>query len=400
MKICVVSTPIFALGQGGLVGYGGLEQIAWQQAKGLANKGHQVALVAPDGSYCPGVQIISIGPAGQVDEKMAYGGYKEARQGDQLLRRSHAGYWQVLRDCDVVIDHSWHKFSYGLKMEGQLQAPVLGWMHAPVDTMYKTLPPGVEKPCFVCISDDQRSHFEALFSRPARTCYNGIDLDFYKPLGMPRTKRFLFLARFSTVKGPDLAIEACRKADVGLDLVGDTKLTGEAEYLQSILHLADEANVVRHPSRMSAAALEAGAVEEDRQQIRFVGPATRGECVYWYSQAHVMLHPNQRFREPFGLAPVESMLCGCPVITWDYGAMRETIKTSPVKESTGILVDSLDGLVQAVKFASCNEAYWRGEITLADMRKNCRDWAAQFSEQRMVDRVESLAKEALDTGGW
>lgn len=371
MKVVVISTPIFALGQSGLTGYGGLEQIAWQQAKGLAAKGHQVALVAPDGSSCPGVQIIPIGPAGQVDEKMAYGGFKEARQGDQLLRRSHAGYWQALRESDVVIDHSWHKFSYGLKMEGQLQAPVLGWMHAPVDTMYKTLPPGVEKPCFVCISDDQRIHFEVLFNRPARTCYNGIDLDFYKPLGIPRTKRFLFLARFSTVKGPDLAIEACRKADVGLDLVGDTKLTGEAEYLKSILGLADG------------------------KQIRFVGPAARGECVHWYSQAHAMIHPNQRFREPFGLAPVEAMACGCPVIAWNYGAMRETVKHG----ETGWLVKSMEELVGLLK--TIRELHPGGLSHPNNrIREQCRDWVSQFSEQRMVDRVESLAKEALDTGGW
>ena len=358
MKIVVISTPIFTVPLGG---YGGLEAIAWQQAKGLAAKGHQVALVAPDGSSCPGAQIIPIGPAGQVDEKMAYGGFKEARQGDQLLRRSHAGYWQALHDFDVVIDHSWHKFSYDLKTEGRLPAPVLGWMHAPVDTMYKTLPPGVEKPCFVCISDDQRNHFEALFSRPARTCYNGIDLEMYKSIGIPRTKRFLFLARFSTVKSPHLSIEVCQKAGVDLDLVGDTKLTGEAEYLQSILHMADG------------------------QKIRFVGPATRGECVYWYSQARGFSHLCPNFREPFGLAPVEAMACGLPVLAWRFGALKETVKHG----ETGYLVSSTEEAVGLLRSSAMDEIN----------RNRCRDWASQFSEDRMVSRVQELCEEAL-SGGW
>ena len=53
MRVVVISTPIFRLGPMGLQGYGGLEQIAWECAKGLAKLGHQVALIAPDGSECP-----------------------------------------------------------------------------------------------------------------------------------------------------------------------------------------------------------------------------------------------------------------------------------------------------------------------------------------------------------
>lgn len=719
--------------------------IAYQQAKGLAAKGHQVALIAPDGSSCPGVTILPVGAAGQTSEEMAYGGYKEAKQGETVIRRSHQGYWQILPQFDVICDHSWHKFAYSLKMEGKLKTPVLGWCHAPVDTMFKTLPP-VEKPCLVCISEDQRQHFEALFGRPARTCYNGCfhgstliypeggsperidqfvtrgdgrrvlswnsgrlvyttvqarmclsptnlyaiklvtrtglklistpdnpimtsrgwvpadeinvgdevssgsdlettreaicvgslregdgatnctgieqtsifglqcsnsigdgtdssshsllvgrftgcnsdsqfcrshgrranvsaigthrqgntrpcsvvgseeeqdclasqdreeasridpngcslsgghyrrrgidydqsgrqeictqsvfgsqqhglsnhqktdgtasdpvmargtsfkqrsgeepptdlasqhgglgywqgsgadypildgqesksgsrqgvlrhsfeprleeqiqhspdrvipvrkagelttwdevvsvervptpsqvfdlqtstgnflangivvhncDLDFYKPLGLPRSNRFLFLARFSSIKGPDLAIEACKKAGVGLDLVGDTKLTGEAEYLQSILGQADG------------------------KQIRFVGPATRGECVHWFSQAHCLLHPNKTFREPFGLAPVEAMACGCPVIAWNYGAMRETIG-----KEVGALVTSMEELVEQIKRTQA--------MSVTDqtyVRQRCREWSSRFSVENMVQKVEELCQEAL-AGGW
>ena len=78
MKIAVISTPVFAIGQNGvngLVGYGGLEQLAWQQAAGLAAKGHEVFLMAPDGSTCPGATVIPIGPAGQTNEHMAFQKY-------------------------------------------------------------------------------------------------------------------------------------------------------------------------------------------------------------------------------------------------------------------------------------------------------------------------------------
>ena len=188
MKIGIVSAQVFPIPP---LGYAGLEMIVWQRAKGLAGLGHKVTVFAPDGSTCPGCEIVPTGPPGGWDESQAYGKY-----------------WQKLLEQDCIIDDSWGKWSYLLKMEGRLKAPILGVMHAPVDTMFKSLPAGVDKPCFVCISDDQRNHFECLFNHPARTAYNGFDTSFYRPMSIPRSDRFLFLARFSTIKGPLIAIEA------------------------------------------------------------------------------------------------------------------------------------------------------------------------------------------------
>ncbi len=361
MRVVVISSTIFPVP---LHNYGGLEAVAFHCAKGLAAKGHQVVLVAPDGSECEGCTIVPTGVAGQHDESMAYGGYPEHKEGEIVKRRAHQGYWQVLKEADVIIDHSWNKWSYVLKGEGNLKAPVLGVMHAPIKTMYSLLPPNVEKPCLVCISQDQANQCKEIHdSVGVRVCYNGIDLDFYQPMNVPRTDRFLFLARFSSIKGPDLAIEACKKAGVGLDLVGDTSITQEPEFFHKCKSMCDG------------------------KQIRMVGPASRGECVWWYSQAHCLLHPNQRFREPFGLAPVEAMACGCPVIAWDYGAMRETIGLN----SVGWIVSTFDQLVDTVKAVS--------RLTMNDMRTRCREWVSQFSLQRNVDRYDELIHEAVE-GGW
>lgn len=362
MKICVVSSTVFSLP---LHGYGGLEAIAWEQAKGLAERGHQVILIAPDGSECPGCQVIHTGPAGRHSEEQAYGGDKG---------RNYPGYWMHLLQADCIISHDWEKRAILLKMEGRLKAPVLCVCHAPVDTMMKE-PPPVDKPCIVCISQDQAAHFTALFNKPAKYCYNGIDLDVYKPLNIPRTDRFLFLARFSSIKGPDLAIEACLAADVGLDLVGDTTITGEPQLVDKCKQLAAKGK----PG-----------------QINIIGNQPRGACVWWYSQAHCMLHPNQRFREPFGLAPVEAMACGTPCIAWDSGAMRETVG---IDNGVGTLVTSMEELVQKI-------GEWKKDdspLKQADMklvRTLCRERASQFSVQNMVTNIESLARTAVDTGGW
>lgn len=344
MRICVISSTVFPVP---LVRYGGLEQIALHCADGLARLGHSVVLVAPDGSRCDGVQVLHTGPPGAHSEQQAYDRY-----------------WKFLPGCDVIIDHSWQKNAYLLKMEGRLPAPVLGVWHAPVLGMFQTLP-SVEKLCTVLISDDQRAHYEALHSRPGRTCYNGVDLNYYRPMTVKRNGRALFCARFSAIKGADLAIDACAKLGVGLDLVGDTTITNEPEYFAQCKSRCDGTGVA------------------------MVGPETRGGTVLRYSQADVFLHPNMRFREPFGLAPVEAQACGLPVIAWDHGAMRETVKHG----ETGFLVRNEAEFLESLRLVR--------DMGVSDAtRARCREWAARFSVENMALRYQELCHEALQTGGW
>ncbi len=353
MKITVVSSTVFSLTDTGLSGYGGLEQIAWQCAKGLAQKGHEVTFVAPDDSTCEGCDVIHTGEARQHDERQAYDVF-----------------WKVLLTQDCVIDHSWAKWSYILKMEGRLKAPVMGVMHAPIHTMIQSLPP-IESPCFVCISEDQRKHFEGLFGQEARTCYNGIDLEQYQAANVPRTDRYLFLARFSTVKSPDLCLEACYQANAGLDLIGDQSITNEPDYLNKCTQMASRTSSDWNSNK--------------GKQFRLIGPSSRGGAVWWYSQAHAMLHLTKSFREPFGLAPVEAMACECPVIGWSGGALKETIKD----KETGFLVKSVEQAIDLIK----------SDAVSSINRKRCREWVSQFSVDKMVSRYNELVEEAVN-GGW
>lgn len=340
MKICVISTTVIKCPP---KGYSGLEMIAWLQAKGLAERGHQVLLVAPIGSTAPdGVELhgTTLGES----EMQAY-----------------SGYWQRLLECQVVLDNSWDKWSYMLKIEGKLKAPILGVLHAPVETMYAT-PPPVEYPCLVAISKDQAQAASARWGIIARVAYNGVDLDFYKALqDVPRDGRYLFLARMSSIKGPHIAIDVARKCRVGLDLVGDDKITGEPAYSQRLIAQA-------------------------RNGIQYHGGVSREKAVEFFSTRKALLHMNLHYREPFGLAPVEAMACGLGVIAFDHGAMRETVK----HEETGFIVKTQEEVEELVKSDA---------ISLID-RKTCRDWASQFSVDAMVRRYEELSKEAVETGGW
>jgi len=340
VKIIVISTTVLPCPP---PGYAGLEMIAYQQAHGLARRGHDVLLVAPKGSVPPpGVEL----------HETTLGESEQA---------AYSGYWQKLPAADAIIDNSWQKWSYILKVEGKLGAPILGVMHAPAHTMYSQAPP-VLFPCLVAISKDQSVGILEALGVPSRVAYNGIDLDFYKPReGVRRSERYLFLGRFSTVKGPQIAVDLARRLRFELDLVGDDTITGEPQLAQRI--------------RMAAV-----------NNIKFHGPSTRERTVDWYSGAKALLHMNQVFREPFGLAPVEAQACGLPVIAFDNGAMRETI----IHGETGFVVKSVDEVEELIKTNAV------AKISPEACRKN----AERFSVKHMIDSYESLCKEAIEGGGW
>jgi glycosyltransferase involved in cell wall biosynthesis len=339
MKIAVISTTVLPCPP---PGYGGLEAIAYHCAVGLARRGHQVLLIAPNTSPAiPGVEIH--GTTQGESEQAAFGGY----------------WHRLVNNVDAVIDHSWNKWSYMLKVEGKLRAPVLGVLHAPAHTMYQQAPP-ILLPCLVAISEDQAAHVRELWGVPARVAYNGIDLNHYaaKP-GITRGDRYLFLARISTIKGPHIAVDLARQLRFGLDIVGDDTITGEPALAQRVRALAVN-NIAYH------------------------GPCSREKAVDWFSQAKALLHPAFPFREPFGLSPVEAQAAGCGVIASDHGALRETIKHG----ETGFLCKTPEEMAEYIKTDAVRSI--RPEA--------CRENASRFSLQAMTLRYEALCQEAIEVG--
>lgn len=257
----------------------------------------------------------------------------------------------------VCCHNSWEKWSYMLKIEGKLKAPVLGVIHAPANTMYAKAPP-LPKPCIVAISKDQAAAASECWGVSARVVYNGVDLDFYKaPFGSVRSDRYLFLARMSSIKGPHIAVALAEKLKFGLDLVGDDKITGEPDYAQQLR------------TRCVGGIVYQGGVNRDK-------------CVEYFSTRKALLHMNQTYREPFGLAPVEANSCGMPVIAFDNGAMRETIKQG----ETGFLVKSEAEVEQLIK----------DDAVSTIKPKACREWASQFSYTAMIDGYIKACEEAID----
>jgi len=334
MKICVISTTIFPVP---LVGYGGLEQIAYWCAEGLAAAGNEVLLVAPLGSTPPaGVELHG------------------TTQGE-LEQRAFLGYRDRLKNYDVVVDHSWEKWSYR-----EAGTRTIGVCHAPIETMYSK-PPPVAKPCLVGVSKDHARRIMRHLGVQARHVYNGIDLEFYRPSNkVQRDGRYLFMGRMSQIKGPHVAVDIAQRCGANLDVVGDDQFTGDPAYARRV---------------------KDACVGE----IKYLGGVSRQETVELYSSRKALLN-TILWDEPFGLVMAEAAACGMPVVAFPGGSVRELVQHG----ETGFVVDTAYDIEEIV----------RSGATATIKPERCREWAQRFSKERMSADYLRLCEEVASGGGW
>ncbi len=141
----------------------------------------------------------------------------------------------------------------------------------------------------------------------------GVNLDLFRPtgkamarrkLGLGEDKIMLFVGRIERLKGIDKIIRAMNYlADIRpkLIIVGeDGNRPGEINYLKE---LAQSLGVLK--------------------DISFTGLINYENLPDFYSAADVCVFPS--YYESFGLAPLESLACGTPVVATDVGDLKNII---------------------------------------------------------------------------
>jgi glycosyltransferase involved in cell wall biosynthesis len=188
------------------------------------------------------------------------------------------------------------------------------------------------------------------YNRRSTIVYPPVDTEYYTPEHRGESPAFLIVSALVPYKRLDVAIDACRRLQVPLRIVG----TG--------------------PERERLERRAGGGVD-------FLGWQTDEQIRELYRSSRATLLPGT---EDFGIVPVESQACGTPVVALNAGGARETV----VDGETGVLVEGTS--VEA--FAGGLERAMRTTLDRAAVRRN----AERFSRANFFRSFTAAVEQAIE----
>lgn len=328
-------------------GYGGIELMAFNLARELQTRGHEVAVIGQQGSKGP-FETIAVAPESWTPQL----GTRD-QQARECLFLDRAYHVVRRRAFDVIHDHSGLS-GILLAANSGLDTPVVATLHGSLTEAEGDFLGEVDSEVhLVAISRSQQEQVAGVKWR--RVVYNAVDPAEYHPVCPEEKEDYLMqLARISPSKGQHLAIEVARRVGMRLVLAGKVD-TDAVDYFEKEIkpHIGDLVTWHENVVGMEKARLLA--------------------------KARAMIFPIQ-WEEPFGLAMVEAMVSGTPVIAMARGAASEIVEPG----ITGWLAEDIDGMV---------EAYGRiGEIDLERCVKRATE---RFGPPQMADGYQSVYERAI-----
>jgi glycosyltransferase involved in cell wall biosynthesis len=206
----------------------------------------------------------------------------------------------------------------------------------------------------VSISDAQRRPIP--HANFMATVYHGLPVNLHAPTFRPRGAYLAFLGRICPEKRPDNAIAIARAARIPLKIAAKVDKVDEVYFRDRIAPLLTDADVEY-----------TGEINEARK-TEFLGNAL------------ALVFPGD-WPEPFGLAMIEAMACGTPVLAFRYGSVPEIVDHG----TTGIIVDDVDQAVRALP-----------AVLALDRRAVRRRFEERFSTTRMANAYVDLYRQLAE----
>jgi glycosyltransferase involved in cell wall biosynthesis len=122
--------------------------------------------------------------------------------------------------------------------------------------------------------------------------------------------------------------------------------------------------------------------------VEYLGEIGEGEKGTFLGGARALLFPID-WAEPFGLAMIEAMACGTPVVAWRCGSVPEVVDEGV----TGVIVETLEEAIAATRQIerldrrACYETF----LERFSARRMARDYVTLY--QRLVEAVSSTPSE-------
>ncbi len=326
--------------------YGGTERVVHYLTEELVRRGHEVTLYA-SGDSRTSAELVACTPRAlrlgiEYHDETVY----EVLQLERVFAEA--------RRYDIIHFHTRHLhyptsrrlgIPHVTTQHGRLDLPE----HGALLRAFGDIP-------LVSISDSQRGPVPSACWQA--TIHHGLPFDLYRPV--PEAGGyFAFLGRISPEKRIDRAIEIA--AAVGAPLKVAAKIDkADREYYESRIR-----PLLDHPL------------------VEYVGDIGDAEKQGLLGGARALLFPID-WPEPFGLAMIEAMACGTPVIAWRNGSVPEVIADGV----SGIIVDSMGSAVEGARRVGALD------------RGACRACFEQrFTAARMAEEYERVYRHLIMGNG-
>jgi len=209
---------------------------------------------------------------------------------------------------------------------------------------------------FIANSRSTQTRIEKYYRRESVVVYPPVDIMGTKfPIGdLVPNDYFLIVSRLSPYKKVEIAIEAMNKLDLPLIVIGE----GEAKYVKYLKSIAGP-------------------------KTKFLGWKSDENVKKYFASCRAFLFPGE---DDFGIAPVEAMSFGRPVIALRKGGATETI----IEGETGEFFDEpmIEVLADAVRRFQENEKNY-------DPAK-IREQAEKFSKEKFVENMKRVVREMVE----
>ena len=200
---------------------------------------------------------------------------------------------------------------------------------------------------FVANSSFIARRIERYYGRQASVVHPPVDVEYYTPDDRQRERFALVVNAPAPYKRIDLAIEACREADVELTIVGG----GDMDRLRPL----------------------AGP------KTRFLGRVPAEQLRDLYRSAACLLQPGV---EDFGMAVVEALACGCPVVALGKGGVLDIVEHG----KHGVLYQ---GEGESKKLQKAIDKFWELRSNFMDLRARAEEFSAARFRRQLQELIEN-----------
>lgn len=315
------------------VGYGGIELVVDTLAKEQKAEGHDVVVlgVKPHNTH-PKYEMLSV--------------FKRPIKNPKLWHKIYLSTVLASKSQDFNIIHihiQWLSLTASILRYFSRKAVLLTLHADPSPIVARFNVP------MAAISKTQRRRLESKGFKIFGVAYNGIDVSKYS-FSINKEDFFVYLGRIDQAKGTHRAVRAVRRSGNRLVIMGP--IANPRYFNEFVKPFIDGKNIM------------------------YLGEVNFRTKVRYLAMAKALLYPVQ-YEEFFGIAMVEALATGTPVIGDAKGAVTEIVRHG----INGFLVRDIEEMIKAMN-----------SIDVIDPRECRKDAEQRFSSKSMARKYTSLYK--------